>query len=282
MAGGLIQEVGAEPEPAAAGGDGEQQEFSQITATEAEMYIEALEPLRLEAYSSPKWFRQHEYLEKLNLQSHFNIIHRGDEFVYEALCDLDKIPIVIHELLAAELWKHKVFPLVRKDMTDHSSIRAYNALYHECTIAALLEAVLYHKGACEAGDDTLIELVDYCARKLTWLASQPKREAKVRSAKQMVADAEDTQKNLSEQLEEINFQCAVIAMTMLRYMTDHMEACHVSVTQRLVKHWDFVAMLVPLLDTQPWNRTSVTSIEVDVGEGSTKKKKKKKKVKHER
>ena len=102
------------------------------------MYIEALEPLRLEVYSSPKWFRQHEYLEKLNLQSHFNIIHRGDEFVYEALCDLDKIPIVIHELIAAELWKHKVWPLIKDDITDHSSVRAYNALYHECTIAALL------------------------------------------------------------------------------------------------------------------------------------------------
>ena len=80
----------------------------QITATEAEAYIEALEPLPLESYASPKWYRQHEYLEKLNLQAHHNIIHRGDEFVYEALCDLDKIPIVIHELIAAEVWKTKV------------------------------------------------------------------------------------------------------------------------------------------------------------------------------
>lgn len=265
-----------------AGEEEEQQQFHQITATEAEMYIEALEPLRLETYSSPKWFRQHEYLEKLNLQSHFNIIHRGDEFVYEALCDLDKIPIVIHELIAAELWKQKVWPLIKDDITDHSSVRAYNALYHECTIAALLEAVLFHKSACEAGDDTLMELVDYCARKLTWLVQQPKREGKVKTTKEMIAEAEDTSKNLENQLAEVNFQCAIIAITMLRYMTDHMESLHVSVIQRLVKHWDFVAMLGPLLDSQPWNKQSTVVIEVDVGEGSTKKKKKKRKTKYER
>jgi hypothetical protein len=80
----------------------------QISSMEAEAYVEALEPLPLETYASPKWYRQHEYLEKLNLQAHHNIIHRGDEFVYEALCDLDKIPIVIHELIAAEVWKTKV------------------------------------------------------------------------------------------------------------------------------------------------------------------------------
>ena len=171
--------LGADTKGAAGATDGDAEpEFQQLTSTEAEMYIEALEPLRLEAYSSSKWYRQHEYMEKLNLQSHFNILHRGDEFVYEALCDLDKIPIVIHELIAAELWKHKVWPLIKDDISDHSSIRAYNALYHECSIAALLEAVLFHKGACEAGDDTLMELVDYCARKLTWLVQRPKREDK--------------------------------------------------------------------------------------------------------
>ena len=50
----------------------------------------------------------------------------------------------------------------------------------------------------------------------------------------------------------------------------------------LVKHWDFVAMLAPLLDTQPLNKQSTVVIETDVGEGSTKKKKKKRKTKYER
>ena len=127
---------GDTPLAAGSGGGGgaeeEEEQFQQITATEAEMYIDALEPLRLETYSSPKWFRQHEYLEKLNLQSHFNIIHRGDEFVYEGLCDLDKIPIVIHELIAAELWKHKVWPLIKDDITDHSA----SARTTPCTTSA--------------------------------------------------------------------------------------------------------------------------------------------------
>ena len=47
----------------------------EISALEAESYVDSLEPLQLEQYCSPKWLRQHEALEKLNLQAHFNIIH---------------------------------------------------------------------------------------------------------------------------------------------------------------------------------------------------------------
>lgn len=83
----------------------------------------------------------------------------------------------------------------------------------------------------------------------------------------MMAETEDSSKNLENQLDEINFQCAIIAMTMLRYMTDHMQDLHVSVVQRLVKHWDFVAMLAPLLDTRPWDKQTTVTYEVDVGEG---------------
>jgi hypothetical protein len=253
----------------------------QISSMEAEAYVEALEPLPLETYASPKWYRQHEYLEKLNLQAHHNIIHRGDEFVYEALCDLDKIPIVIHELIAAEVWKTKLWPLIKDSISDHSSIRAYNALYHEATVSALLEAVMFHSAACEAGEDTLMELVDYCARKMGWLLHRPKPRETAMTAKEMLEVTENTQKQLEEQLDEVNFSCAMIALTMLRYMTDNMEKLHVSVVQRMVTHHDFVALLVPLLDMKPWYKKTTIKVELPLEEGQTKPKIKKR-IKHEK
>ena len=246
----------------------------EISALEAESYVDSLEPLQLEQYCSPKWLRQPEALEKLNLQSHFNIIHRGDEFVFESLCDLDKIPIVIHELIAAEVWKTKLWPLIKDDISEHASIRAYNALYHEATVAALLEAVMFHSTACEAGDDALMELVDYCARKLMWLLNRPKPDESAKTAKQMLAVAEDSQKHLEEQLGEVNFSCAMVSLTMLRYMTEHLDQLHVSVVQRLVSHHDFVGLLVPLLEKAPWNKKTVVKVEVPQEDGTKKKKKK--------
>jgi hypothetical protein len=45
-------------------------------------------------------------------------------------------------------------------------------LYHEATIVNLLEVVLFHKHACVACGDAIVELVDYCHRKLTYLAAR--------------------------------------------------------------------------------------------------------------
>ena len=35
-----------------------------------------------------------------------------------------------------------------------------------------MEVLLYHRTACEAADDTLVELIDYCYRKFAAMASK--------------------------------------------------------------------------------------------------------------
>jgi len=44
-----------------------------------------------------------------------------------------------------------------------------NKLYHEVTIVNLLELVLYNKNACTSVDEKMLDMVDYCARKVTFL-----------------------------------------------------------------------------------------------------------------
>jgi hypothetical protein len=44
-------------------------------------------------------------------------------------------------------------------------------MYHEITAINLLEVVLYNKNACLSAGDALIDLVDYCACKMTHFAS---------------------------------------------------------------------------------------------------------------
>mmetsp|Transcript_17047 Transcript_17047/g.16268 ORF Transcript_17047/g.16268 Transcript_17047/m.16268 type:complete len:100 (+) Transcript_17047:202-501(+) len=89
----------------------------------------------------------------------------------EYFVTFDKLGYLIHELLTCEVWKGKVFPLVKPQLAKISSIRSYIALYHEPTICNLLEILLYHKTACENSQDYLIELIDYCYRKFIFLTN---------------------------------------------------------------------------------------------------------------
>ena len=51
-------------------------------------------------------------------------------------------------------------------------MRLYFVLYHEATLSNFLEVVMFHGHVCEqAGGDLLIELTDYCARKMAMLIS---------------------------------------------------------------------------------------------------------------
>ena len=49
--------------------------------------------------------------------------------------------------------KTNAFPLLKDWLAEHNSVKGYLLLYHEAVICNLLEAVLYHKEACEAAGE---------------------------------------------------------------------------------------------------------------------------------
>lgn len=51
-------------------------------------------------------------------------------------------------------------------------MRIYFALYHEAALSNLFEVLLFHRHICREMGDTLVEIVDYCARKLVILNSR--------------------------------------------------------------------------------------------------------------
>lgn len=73
--------------------------------------------------------------------------------------------VLVHDLLSAETWKAKIFPLIKKDVAQLSTIKSYMCMYHEASIVNLMEVMLYHRTACENSEDALVELIDYCYRK---------------------------------------------------------------------------------------------------------------------
>lgn len=83
-----------------------------------------------------RWFRQHEYIEKLNMQAILNASAVHDEYVKDLLVSYGKvsivlpsshqcrpivnvmspcplqIPVLVHEMILIEVWKQTVFPIL--------------------------------------------------------------------------------------------------------------------------------------------------------------------------
>mmetsp|Transcript_2649 Transcript_2649/g.4434 ORF Transcript_2649/g.4434 Transcript_2649/m.4434 type:complete len:90 (+) Transcript_2649:189-458(+) len=83
----------------------------------------------------------------------------------DAFVTHDKINTLVMDLLTAEAWKQKVFPLIKSEVAKLSTVKSYMCLYHESSVCNLLEIMLFHRTACESSEDALVELIDYCYRK---------------------------------------------------------------------------------------------------------------------
>ena len=238
-----------------------------LMAPEAERMVESLRTFTIDEVGSRGWMKQREALERLNVQAHHNAVNNTDEFVKEFLISHDKILVLVHELLVVEAWKERVYPHFAK--IDPNAMDAgltnsqvYLAHYCEATLVNLIEVSFFHQDACEAaGDDALLELCDYCARKLVYLndgraaedaqlLSRAKRERK--SAKELLnARAGD---EFAEKEAEVRFGTATCALTVLRYLTDYINDVPLCVMARLLDTHDAQMLLVPLLEERPWLR----------------------------
>ena len=247
-----------------------------LDPTEAERFVEKLQKLQVEEVGSAKWFEQHRMIEKLNLQAHHNAMTNSDEYVLEAFLTFDKLHTLIHNLIVIETWKESVYPLILDAVAGRNNMRVYFILYHEATLVNLLEVFLYHKHVCQAGGEMMIELVDYCARKLTRISSGydfrqvdphassgaagPLRGAGKEYSSEAVKainaeiEARTPKEELAQYLTEIEFKVCISAATLIRYVCEHAEALPLSVVTRVTDTHDMLILVVPLIENPPWSR----------------------------
>ncbi|XP_007550430.1 zinc finger MYND domain-containing protein 10 isoform X1 [Poecilia formosa] len=234
---------------------------SVVLPVEAEGFIQSLETFSLKEVGSVRWFRQHEFIEKLNMQAILNASAMHEEFVKELLVSFGKIPVLVHEMILVEVWKQKVFPILcqLQDFNPKSTFHLYMVIHHEATIINLLETILFHKDSCEAADDSLLDLVDYCHRKLTLLASEATK------AHAAAAAAHDLQNQISS-LEELQMQSAALefdislkAISVLSYIADHTDS--ISIINRMLCTHNMPCVLVRLVESCPWSRSNRGQVE---------------------
>lgn len=240
----------------AAGGADELGDAGPLVAPEAEHLVEALSRFAVADIGSDRWLTQHGWLERLNMQAHVNAAQMRDEFVMEALVLHEKLPVLVHDLIATELWRARVLPQLREEAHKRDGVRLYQCCYHEAVVANLLEAVLYHRQACEAVADALVDLADYCQRRLVWLLerARPPADVTATSSEELRAAlvGGGSGAELQRQLDAIEMGAALSAISILRFLTDHADVLPAGVLGRLVDTHDVLMTLAPLLEKRPW------------------------------
>ena len=152
--------------------------MATVSPFEAECLVSSLKVLSLEAIGGSEWMRQHEVIEKLNIQCHESAQSKHDEFVVQEMVAQDKLPTMIHNLVTTEVWKEKVFPFIVDEINDSLSLKAYMVLFEEASLVSMLQILLYHSSSMEEDassdehDTALLELVDYVHRKLVAMVTK--------------------------------------------------------------------------------------------------------------
>ncbi|XP_052534725.1 GATOR complex protein NPRL2 isoform X2 [Tympanuchus pallidicinctus] len=236
-----------------------------LSPAEAEALVRALRGTELRDAGGKGWLRQHEYVEKLNMHAILSASAGQEQLLIELLVSHAKIPVLIGELISAELWKHKVFPLLCRleDFHPRSTFPIYVVLppavfppqlHHEASIINLLETVFFHK-ICESAEDSILDLIDYCHRKLTLLAA---RSASGQAVTQQELRPEElpspsSMQELQKQAEMMEFEISLKALSVLRFITDQVGSLPLSALTRMLNTHNLPCLLVELVEHCPWS-----------------------------
>uniref|UniRef100_A0A8B9D0C4 Zinc finger MYND-type containing 10 n=1 Tax=Anser cygnoides TaxID=8845 RepID=A0A8B9D0C4_ANSCY len=203
------------------------------------------------------WLRQHESVEKLNMHAILSAAAGQEQLLTELLVTHGKIPVLIGELISAEVWKHKVFPVLCRleDFHPRSTFPIYVVLHHEASIINLLETVFFYKEICESAEDSILDLIDYCHRKLTLLAA---RSTSGQAVTQKELDPKDlaslsSMQELQKQAEAMEFEISLKALSVLRFITDQVDSLPLSALTRMLNTHNLPCLLVELVEHCPWS-----------------------------
>lgn len=234
-----------------------------VDPLEAERLVEALKVYPVEEVGGHEWLIQHEVLERLNMQAHESAAANSDEYVLEAIITFGKIDVLINDLITIEAWKENVLPNLFDRVAGRNTMRIYFVLYHEATIVNLFEILFYHKHVCEGCGEKIIEMIDYCARKLTKLNGgydfrclSPVSTTGPDAAKKLAKELENRSpsEELSQYLAEIEFRVCISACALARFICEHAELLPLSASSRITDTHDFLVLTIPLIENPPWTR----------------------------
>jgi hypothetical protein len=205
------------------------------------------------------WLDQHAALDRLGLQARAAAAARASEPVVDALVALDRLGLLVAELLVAEAWADRALPLLRGALAAPGTdpTLAYFIVRHEATVAGLLEVALHHAAAAAAlPEEAALELCDWGARRLArWLEGGGKKAA-ASAHKQCAAElaAATPAEELAAREAAAAEQVGLAALALLRHLSEHAPRLSLGVAARLAGAGDAAGAAARGLLAPPWER----------------------------
>lgn len=221
-----------------------------ISEYESESIVQSLIPLNIENYCSESMIKKYTSLEKLNMQSHKNSLLGGDDYIMNSFILEDKLKDLVKDLFIVDLFKIKVYPLIKKEILSISSLKTYICLHYECIVVNLLEKFLFHVTACQSIEGYLIDIIEYSYHKFTSYLVDKRIKLKIVNKK--IKSADETENDMENKEILMGFNISMACVSIIRYITDHLEQLPFPITHYLLNSKDIPLMLVELIDSRPW------------------------------
>jgi len=194
-------------------------------------------------------------VQKLNQQAHLDALTHHDEYIVDCILLHNKLPTLIHHLLTLEAYAHHVTPHIVSRVSKggkggvSGSLRLYLVLYQQPVLCNLLECLLYHSSLLTHSDESLVELVDYCVRKVRILVDWTHEDGEAGEEEE-----ESEEVRMRRQMRQLDFSSAACCLVVLRYVTDRLADLPLALVNRLIHTHDLLLTVIPLLQSKPFTR----------------------------
>ncbi|XP_034480954.1 zinc finger MYND domain-containing protein 10 homolog isoform X2 [Drosophila innubila] len=229
------------------------------------LFVESIRCFQVRDVGSSKWLEVHEMIIKLSQQAALEVSEHREEEVKEFLISRDKLSVLIHEAYCVNLWKSRVLPhLLEIDPNPQATFLIYTVLYHEAAVVALLDLCLYHPSGCESLQDSVLDLIDYCAQGVAQVIGLVSMGYHENESKIDVDEAVLTE--LERQKRDLIYKIGLRCVSLLNYLADNVSLFHLGAARRLLVTHDIPWLMVDVLCFRPWQRTTSKGLEKFIDE----------------
>ncbi|XP_030372455.1 zinc finger MYND domain-containing protein 10 homolog [Scaptodrosophila lebanonensis] len=228
-------------------------------------FVESIRAFSVREVGGEKWLEVHEMIIKLSQQAALEAAEQREEEVKEFLISRDKLRLLINEMYCVNLWKTRVLPhLLEIDPNPQATFLIYTVLYHEAASVALLDMSLYHPSGCESLQDSVLDLVDYCAQAVSQVIGLVSMGYHENESKLDVDEAVLTE--LERQKRDLTYKIGMRCISLLNYMADNAELFHLGATRRLLVTHDIPWLMADVLSFRPWQRRTSKGLQKFIDE----------------
>ncbi|XP_068213775.1 zinc finger MYND domain-containing protein 10 [Palaemon carinicauda] len=237
---------------------------------EIDNYVEQLECIAMEDMFTERWVKQSCRLVQISVEVALETSQRREEYVQRSITLHNKGLVIIWQLLMGESWRLHLLPRIWKNETPPaSSLPLMLVLQTESAALTILESLVFHEESAEALDALVLDVIDYCVRQLSVLASYVQCHGRPpytpEGAFKAIEDQNDNkgggnckeplktiQKEVTDEENRLGMVLAFRSVAVIQLLTACRSKLPLCAMTSLLQTHDVPQLLATLLELSPW------------------------------